>query len=545
MQEPLADSPIELPGPDLAAAADNIEIAAHVVGKAVRHLAASGGPDKQQVLAYDIAHSAAQVAAAKAMLDYGAKGEVEARLTCAFAAEVIHDLSSRLCGRESVWGFDSDPLRDTHQFLEKFRATAFVASLADQPGPRHLDSEFEMVQDTFRSFADNEIAPIAEHVHRHNTDVPEKLIGGLADMGAFGLSVPAEYGGYSEGGDGEYTAMVVATEELSRGSLGIGGSLITRPEILTRALVKGGTEAQKHHWLPKLATAEVMAAVAVTEPDFGSDVAGIKVTATPLLGPDDAPGYAINGVKTWCTFGARADVLMLLARTDPDRSKAHRGLSLFIVPKPRGDSHGFVFSQKATADGTVGKMEGRPIDTIGYRGMHSYEVALENWWVPAENLIGEEDGLGKGFYLQMEGFENGRLQTAARALGVMQAAYEAAAEYAHNRTVFGTVIADYELTAVKLGRMAVLIQAGRQFSYHVATLMAKGEGSIEASMVKAYVCKAAEWVTREAMQIHGGYGYAEEYAVSRLFVDARVLSIFEGADETLCVKVIARNLCNT
>jgi (2S)-methylsuccinyl-CoA dehydrogenase len=382
-------------------------------------------------------------------------------------------------------------------------------------------------------------------VHRHNADVPEKLIGDLAEMGAFGLSVPAEYGGYSEGGDGEYIAMVVATEELSRGSLGIGGSLITRPEILTRALVKGGTEAQKHHWLPKLATAEVMAAVAVTEPDFGSDVAGIKVTATPAPGPEDAPGYAINGVKTWCTFGARADVLMLLARTDPDRGKAHRGLSLFIVPKPRGDGHGFVFSQEATAEGIVGKMEGRPIDTIGYRGMHSYEVALDNWWVPAENLIGEDSGLGKGFYFQMEGFENGRLQTAARALGVMQAAYEAGLAYARNRTVFGTVIADYELTAVKLGRMAVLIQAARQFSYHVATLMAKGEGSIEASMVKAYVCKAAEWVTREAMQIHGGYGYAEEYAVSRLFVDARVLSIFEGADETLCLKVIARNLCNT
>jgi len=176
--------------------------------------------------------------------------------------------------------------------------------------------------------------------------------------------------------------------------------------------------------------------------------------------------------------------------------------------------------------------------------MHSYEIALDNWWVPAENLIGEEGGLGKGFYFQMEGFENGRLQTAARALGVMQAAYEAAAEYAVNRTVFGAPIAEYELTRIKLGRMAVLIQAGRQFSYHVATLMAKGEGTIEASMVKAYVCRAAEWVTREAMQIHGGYGYAEEYPVSRLFVDARVLSIFEGADETLCLKVIARRLCD-
>jgi (2S)-methylsuccinyl-CoA dehydrogenase len=188
-------------------------------------------------------------------------------------------------------------------------------------------------------------------------------------------------------------------------------------------------------------------------------------------------------------------------------------------------------------------MEGRPIDTIGYRGMHSYEIALENWWVPHANLIGEDDGLGKGFYYQMEGFENGRLQTAARAVGVMQAAYEAALDYATNRTVFGNPISDYQLTKLKLGRMAVITQASRQFSYAVAKMMGKGEGAMEASMVKAYVCKAAEWVTREAMQIHGGYGYAEEYSVSRLFVDARVLSIFEGADETLCLKVIARRLC--
>ena len=173
--------------------------------------------------------------------------------------------------------------------------------------------------------------------------MPEEIITGLAEMGAFGLSVPAEYGGFSEGGDGEYIGMVVATEELSRGSLGIGGSLITRPEILTRALVKGGTEAQKQEWLPKLAVAEVMPAVAVTEPDYGSDVAGIKVTATAAAGPNGEPGYVINGVKTWCTFGARADVLALLARTDPDRTKTHRGLSLFIVPKPRGEGHGFEF----------------------------------------------------------------------------------------------------------------------------------------------------------------------------------------------------------
>ena len=288
-----------------------------------------------------------------------------------------------------------------------------------------------MVADTFGAFAANVIAPHAEHVHRTNGDVPEEIVTGLAELGAFGLSVPAEYGGYSEGGDSEYIAMVAATEELSKASLGIGGSLITRPEILTRALVKGGTEEQKQHWLPLLATAEVMPAVAVTEPDYGSDVAGIKVTATPAPGPDGEAGWVINGVKTWCTFGARADALTLLARTDPDRTKTHRGLSLFIVPKPRGDSHGFQFTQPGPmVDGVerVGKMEGRPIDTIGYRGMHSYEIALENWWVPAENQVGGEDGLGKGFYYQMAGFENGRLQTAARAVGVMQAAYEAALE---------------------------------------------------------------------------------------------------------------------
>jgi (2S)-methylsuccinyl-CoA dehydrogenase len=275
-----------------------------------------------------------------------------------------------------------------------------------------------------------------------------------------------------------------------------------------------------------------MAAVAVTEPDYGSDVAGLKVTATRV----DA-GWEINGVKTWCTFGARADVFMLLARTDPDRSKTHRGLSLFVVPKPRGEGHGFEFTQ----DGG-GKISGRAIDTIGYRGMHSYEVAFEGWTVPEESLIGGDAGLGRGFYYQMEGFENGRLQTAARAVGVMQAAYEAAVSYAEDRTVFGQAVGDYQLTQVKLARMAVVIQAARQFAYAVARMMAKGEGALEASMVKAYVCKAAEWVTREALQIHGGMGYAEEYDVSRYFVDARELSIFEGADETLCLKIIARRL---
>ena len=538
----------DLHGTDLTAAASVVDVCKGAVDAGVRHLAGKGGRadaivEANQQIAYDLAHAASAVENARAVIDYGNKGALEGQLACAFVADAAFDVATRILGREGEWGLQPGALDAVLPFVREFRAPGFLAELGDavgkaSGGPRHLDPDFEMVADTFRRFADEQVRTRAERVHRENTDVPEEIIKGLAEMGGFGLSVPEKYGGFSTGGEGEYVAMCVATEELSRGSLGIGGSLITRPEILTRALVKGGTERQKQEWLPKVAAADVMAAVAVTEPDYGSDVAGLKVTATVSA---DGATYAINGVKTWCTFGARANVLLLLARTDPDRSKTHRGLSLFIVPKPVADGHGFQFEQ-AHDDGSVGKMEGRPIDTIGYRGMHSYEIALEDWRVPAENLIGEESGLGKGFYFQMEGFENGRLQTAARAVGIMQAAYEAAVDYAANRNVFGKNVGDYQLTKIKLARMATIIQASRQFAYEVAKMMGKGEGAMEASMVKAYVCRAAEWVTREAMQIHGGMGYAEEFPVSRLFVDARVLSIFEGADETLCLKVIARRL---
>jgi (2S)-methylsuccinyl-CoA dehydrogenase len=526
--------------PDLDGARHTVALTESVVRAATASLRRGGGIDAQQVLAYDLAHAAAAVATARAALDYGTMGEVEARLACAYVADAAAELAARVVGREEAWGVEPGWLDPAGGFVARFRDPAVLAALCGKEGPRHLGEDFELVRETFHRFAVDRVRPHAEHVHRTNGDIPEEIIEGLADLGGFGLSVPEEYGGFASGDERDYLGMVVATEELSWGSLGIGGSLITRPEILTRALVYGGTEDQKRHWLPRLATAEVLVAVAVTEPDHGSDVAGVTTSATPTDG-----GWLINGVKTWCTFAARADVLMLLARTDPDRGAAHRGLSLFIVEKPRGDGHGFVFEQDSAAEGRgdpPGRLEGRPIDTIGYRGMHSYELAFENWFVPAANLVGGQDGLGKGFYLQMQGFENGRLQTAARALGVMQAAYDAAYAYAAERVVFGERILDYQLTRVKLARMAVLMQATRQFSLQVARLMAKGEGALEASMVKASACRTAEWVTREAMQIHGGMGYAEEFAVSRYYVDARVLSIFEGADETLALKVIARRL---
>ena len=516
---------------DLDAAVRALATATGVIADASRQLAARS-LDEDQVIAYEVAHAAAAVEVATSMLDYGAHGDIEARVACAFVADVVHDLATKLLGREDEWGVKPDTIEPALAFVSAYRAPGFLAALAGEDAPRHLDADFELVTDTFRRFAEDKVRPAAEHVHRTNADIPEEIISGLGEMGGFGLSVPEDYGGFASGGESDYMGMVVATEELSRGSLGVGGSLITRPEILTRAIVRGGTEEQKHRWLPRIATGEIMVGVAVTEPDYGSDVANIKVVAAPSDG-----GWVINGVKTWSTFAARADVLMLLARTDPDRAKTHRGLSLFVVEKPRAEGHGFEFRQ----DGG-GKMEGRAIDTIGYRGMHSYEVSFEDWKVPGDALVGGEAGLGRGFYLQMEGFENGRLQTAARAVGVMQAAYESARDYAADRVVFGRPIAEFQLTQAKLARMAVIIQATRQSMYRVARLMAAGEGSLEASMVKLYACRAAEWVAREAMQIHGGMGYAEEFPVSRYFVDARVLSIFEGADETLALKVIARRL---
>ena len=228
---------------------------------------------------------------------------------------------------------------------------------------------------------------------------------------------------------------------------------------------------------------------------------------------------------------------MVLVRTDPDLSKGHKGLSIMIAEKPSFDGHSFSHDQPGG-----GHMEGKAIGTIGYRGMHSFEVNFKDYFVKTENVIGGEAGLGKGFYLQMEGFAGGRLQTAARALGVMQAAFEKALQYSNERNVFKQAIFNYQLTKYKLVRMAAIIQATRQLTHHSARLMDEGKGMMEASLVKFYASKVAEWVTREAMQLHGGMGYAEEYAVSRYFVDARVFSIFEGAEDVLALRVIARAL---
>jgi (2S)-methylsuccinyl-CoA dehydrogenase len=494
--------------------------------------------DEHQTVTYDMATIASTVRAARALVAYGEHGDHEARLALAFAADTAADLRARLLGREAEWGTNGEALDEVADAIAAGRDTSLLSSIGEaviasgEAGPRHLPEELEMVRDAFRRFAEDKVMPVAEHIHRDDADIPDEIIDGLAEMGCFALSIPSEYGGMADGGPDELLNMVLVTEELSRGSLGVAGSLITRPEIIGTAIQKGGTEEQKNRWLPTIASGEKMCGVAVTEPDYGSDVAGVKVTATR-----DGDDWIINGVKTWCTFAGRAEYLLVLARTDSDRSKGHRGLSLFVVDKPRFAGHEWTVDQEGG-----GRMEAKAIATLGYRGMHSFEVSIDNWRVPHANLIGEDDGMGKGFYLQMQAFANARLQTAARALGVMQSALEEAATYAKQRQVFGTPLADYELNRTKIARMACLIAANRAFAFEVARMIASGDGQLEASMVKQLSCRTAEWVTREAQQIHGGYGYAEEYTVSRLFVDARVLSIFEGADEVLALRVIARQL---
>ena len=501
--------------------------------------------DAHQLVSYELSLCWAECCAARFMLDHSGRcqDEFTSRLCALFCAEAVTACCARLRARLADFALaDADiaaVLHDNTVFLASQLSAANIAAIGQDVidrgaklGPDLLEERYTMMRDTFHKFADEVVVPLAEEVHRHDLIIPDAILQPLKEMGVFGLSIPESYGGLQEDDREDTMGMIVVTEELSRGSLGAAGSLITRPEILARALLKGGTEEQKQHWLPQLAVGEPLCAVAVTEPNYGSDVAGVKLRASPVEG-----GWKLNGAKTWCTFGGKAGVLMVLARTNPDPTQGYRGLSMFLVEKPSSDGHEF----EVTPD-TGGKLTGRAIATIGYRGMHSYELFFDDFFVPADHMLGGSEGEGKGFYFAMAGFAGGRIQTAGRAVGVMRAAFEKAISYSKERVVFSHPIGDYQLTRVKLARMAAHLAACRQITYGVARLMDAGKGDMEASGAKLFTCKTAEWVTREALQIHGGMGYAEEVPVSRYFVDARVLSIFEGAEETLALKVITRSL---
>lgn len=398
--------------------------------------------------------------------------------------------------------------------------------------PYFLSEELDAMRTSVRRLTDERIVPHAQHIHRENLTVPDSIVRHIREMGCFGLSVPREYGGARDLQELDSIGMVVVTEELSRGSLGAAGSLITRPEIVVQALLAGGTEEQKRRWLPRLALGDPLCAVSVTEPGTGSDVASVALRAIKVEG-----GWRLSGAKTWCTLAGKAGLILVLARTDDNATPPHRGLSLFLIEKPASDS--LAFTHESSGGGSV---SGRAIETLGYRGMHSFEMFFDDFFVPTECLVGLDEGVNKGFYYTMQGFSAGRLQTAARAVGLMQAAYEASVSHCENRVVFGRSLDSYPLTLSKTVRMMMYIVATRQFSYSVAPVVQSEKGQVLASLVKLLACRFAEWVTREALQLHGGIGYAEESTVSRLFVDARVLSIFEGAEETLAVKVVGKAL---
>ena len=493
--------------------------------------------DEQQVAIYELSFATAELAGAHASLAYAARAHdvLAAQLASHYGGDVIGSVARRL---DVISDALQQPVARTNtHVVAPGRAQIHdicteLSARAGELGPDLIDEDKRLMRATFRQFANSVVAPLAESVHREDRMIPKEIIGGLQALGCFGLCVPEAYGGVRPDDRDDSLGMLVATEELSRASLGAAGSLITRPEILARALLEGGTETQKRHWLPRLARGEPMCAVSVTEPNTGSDVAAANMRATRTAG-----GWLLNGGKTWCTFAGRAGVIMVIARTDPDARPLHKGLTLFLIEKPETEANHFEY-----ADGRGGCVTGRAIPTLGYRGMHSFETFYDNFFVPNSHVIGEEAGLGRGFYFTMRGFTGGRLQTAARATGLMQAAYDAALRYAQQRVVFGKPVADYPLTEAKLVRMAAHLQSCRQLSYDVAELMDSGEAQMDASLVKLLACKAAEWVTREAMQIHGGMGYAEETPVSRYFVDARVLSIFEGTEETLALRVIGKEL---
>ena len=503
--------------------------------------------DDYQFASYQLAFCAAEISAASYFLDYcrdGSTNPNQRALALLFAGDTFQSVIERLKTASHDIGIDSEDLSTIENSTEAKAllletqpkaVSALGAEIVDGTIgrlPSGLDDEKELVRESFSRFADEVVAPLAEKIHREDRDIPDEIIQTAAQLGCFGTCIPERFGGLQPDEKSDSVSMIVVTEELSRGSLGAAGSLITRPEIAARALLAGGTERQQQNWLPKLASGETLCAISITEPNTGSDVAAVSLKATA-----EGNGWILNGSKTWCTFAGRSELIVTLARTNQDNSLGHKGLSMFLIEKPAFSGHQFEHCQVGG-----GKLSGKSIATLGYRGMHSFDLFFEDYFVSNENLVGENEGVGKGFYYTMAGFSGGRIQTAARATGLMQAAFDKAVTYSVERKVFEKALGDFQLTQIKLARMLATITACRQFSYAVADLLDKGQGQMEASLVKLLSCRAAEWLTREAMQIHGGMGYAEESAVSRYFVDARVLSIFEGAEEVLALKVVAREL---
>ncbi|CAA2156883.1 acyl-CoA dehydrogenase family protein [Methylobacterium brachiatum] len=387
-------------------------------------------------------------------------------------------------------------------------------------GASGLDEDMEAIRSEMRRFGKAEVVEQAHEWHLKNEYIPMEVVTKMAELGVFGLTIPEEYGGMGL----PKTAMCVVSEELSRAYIGV-GSLGTRSEIAAELILCGGTEEQKHRFLPKIASGDILPTAVFTEPNTGSDLASLRTKAVK-----EGEVWKITGNKTWITHPVRADIMTVLVRTKPEE-KGHRGLSMLIAEKPRGtDAEPF----------PVQGLSGGEIEVLGYRGMKEYELAFEGFEVPGGNLLGEVEG--KGFAQLMQTFESARIQTAARAIGVAQSALDVALRYAEERVQFGKALVSFPRVADKLAMMAVEINIARQLTYFSAREKDAGKRcDLEAGMAKLLGARVAWAAADNALQIHGGNGFALEYPVSRILCDARILSIFEGAAE-IQAQVIARRL---
>ena len=388
-----------------------------------------------------------------------------------------------------------------------------------------LDETMSMVREQFAKYAAERIKPHAHGWHLRNEYIPMDVVNEMAELGVFGLTIPEDFGGLGMG----KTAMCVVSEELSRGYIGT-GSLGTRSEIAAELILIGGTPEQKEKWLPMIASGEILPTAVFTEPNTGSDLGSLRTRAVKDA---DGANYTITGNKTWITHPVRADVMTLLARTDPATNN-FSGLSMLLAEKPRGDD-----ANPFPADG----MTGGEIEVLGYRGMKEYEIGFDGFKVKSENLLGGVEG--QGFKHLMATFESARIQTAARAIGVAQNAFETGLQYALDRNQFGKPIFEFPRVANKLVMMAAELVGVRQLTYYSARKKDEGKRcDLEAGMAKLLGARVAWAAADNAVQIHGGNGFALEYTISRILQDARILNIFEGAGEVQAM-VIARRVLDT
>jgi (2S)-methylsuccinyl-CoA dehydrogenase len=525
----------------LADATANVRERVVADGRPVAHLL-----DREQRATHGLAWLATYVEAvrqlaayAARMQDHGRLGEIEELIVHIGLGEYLAQIQGGIpisqgeIVRPADLGLSAAAVAarmtpDVAQLIETGNTAEHRARLVELMRENHgvtvggcgLDETLETIRDEMRKFADSEVVSQAQGWHRTNSYIPIEIIKQMADLGVFGLTIPEAFGGMGLGKE----SMCVVSEELSRGYIGV-GSLGTRSEIAAELILGGGTDEQKQKWLPKIATGEVLPTAVFTEPNTGSDLASLKTRAVR-----SGDVYKVQGNKTWITHPVRADLMTLLVRTDPNE-KGYRGLSMLLAEKRRGNDDDPFPNAGIT---------GTEIEVLGYRGMKEYEIAFDGFEVRAENLLGGVEG--QGFKQLMATFESARIQTAARAIGVAQSAMEHALTYAQSRVQFGEPIVQFPRVADKVAMMAVEIMIARQLTYYAARQKDSGRRcDLEAGMAKLLAARIAWSNADNAVQIHGGNGFAMEFPISRILCDARILSIFEGAAE-IQAQVIARRL---